>query len=206
MIRLARGTMLTPRRGEGQASSSVCAGIAGCAVGAVVAVIILGASHTYLDADIRVTAGSGGIAVIIELSLICAQYGSDGALATVFANATVDAWRGTVRVAIRFASRARNARCPNGFFDQVCPVLPCIALSARRRRVQIAVHQPELAFFASNAPTSGVCPVCALGAWCCRVLVRICLTSGAGFADGRSIGCKVPGCARPTIIDRAATP
>ena len=124
MVCLARSTVLTPRCREGQGPSSVSPGIAGCAVGVVVAVMILGASHTYLDADIRVAAGSGGIAVIVELSLICAQHGSDGALATVLADAAVDAWRSTVGVGIRFAGRTLHTLARE-IGSRSLPVLTC---------------------------------------------------------------------------------
>ena len=109
MVCLARSTVLTPRGREGQAPSSVSAGIACCAVGAVVAVIILGASHTYLDADIRVGARSGGIAVTVELSLSCALYGSDGTLATVLASDAVKARRSAFGVDVRLSSWAKSA-------------------------------------------------------------------------------------------------
>ena len=58
------------------------------------------ASFTYLDADIRVTAWSGGIAVIVELSLIYAQHGSDGTLATVLCDVAVNACCDAVGVSV----------------------------------------------------------------------------------------------------------
>ena len=139
MVCLARSTVLTPRCREGQAPSSVSAGIAGSAAGVVVAVMILGASHTYLDADIRVAAGSGGIAVIVELPLICAQHGSDGALATVLADAAVDAWRGTVGVGIRFAGGTLHTLA-HEISGRSLPVLTRQACCAWCGRTRIAIN------------------------------------------------------------------
>ena len=110
MIRLSCSTGLTARRRERQASNGEPATVADYASCILVAVVVFSPSLTYLDADVCVAAWSGGIAVVVELTLIFAQYRTDGTLATILANVAVNAWCLAVGVGIRLASGTLHAR------------------------------------------------------------------------------------------------
>ena len=167
MICLACNALRTPRGGEGNASSRVSAGVARRAVGAIVAVIILGASCTNLDADVCVAAWSGGIAVVVELTLIFAQYRIDGTFATILANDAVYARRSTVGVGIRLASGTLHTLTQ----DISCRSLPVVATQARCARccsvvVTVDLTSNTLSTLCFAATSVCACPALnALGDW-----------------------------------------
>ena len=155
MICLACNALRTPRGGEGNASSRVSAGVARRAVGAVVAVTILGASCTDLDADVCVAARCGGIAVIVKLAKAQAGRATRRTSSSILSHATLNTWSDAVGVRVRKACRALDAAAHRS--EASCfPVLACIAHSAGSCRVAITIHLSCHAFVALSLATSCV--------------------------------------------------